>query len=155
MSINTLSLLSGQVPFALGVGEKLQFSTPTGRQPLVLKGEAIHISTTDGRVFLTNHRLVYVTGTQGDIELFAVDLSQALALRLSHAVKTPWFGANYWEFLFLASRSCDGLPAGQWITGTIRFNNGGLFDFVGAFNSVLNDALYNKDVDEELPAYAA
>lgn len=163
MSINATTLLANgsTVPFPLSVNESLTYSTPTSRQSLnitLTDGGKVHITAKDGHIYLTNKRLVYVTGSQGDIETFAVDLFFAPVIQFSHKLKSPWFGANYWEFLFYSStvaNACDGFPPNTWFKGLIQFNDGGVFDFVDIFGKVLNDVVNNKDIDDELPQYSA
>lgn len=161
MSVNSISIVSGTPPFALHDGEAVRYSSPTARQLLLIElrdaSHAIHISANDGSVFLTNRRLVYVTASQGDISTFLVDLGSAPALHFSHEVKLPWFGANYWEFLFCSLAPppvCDGFPRDQWFRGSLKFSDGGMFDFVRLFNSAINDAVNNGHIDEELPRYS-
>lgn len=162
MSINATALLNAGsgIPFHLSVDEKVQYSTPTSRQSLSISlndGGQTHITAKDGHLYLTNKRLVYITESQGDIETFAVDLFFAPVIQFSHKLKSPWFGANYWEFLFYSStvaNACDGFPPNSWFKGQIQFNDGGVFDFVEVFGKVLNDVVNNKDIDDELPQYS-
>lgn len=162
MSVNGVVITGGTPPFALLNGESLRYSSPTARQLLLIElkdaAGGVHIAATDGTVFLTSRRFVYVTASQGDISTFLVDLGSAGQLHFSHAVKLPWFGANYWEFLFCSAApppACDGFPRDQWFRGSLKFSDGGMFDFVLEFNAVLNDAVNNGHIDEELPRYSA
>lgn len=171
MSINTIQLkvnqsllVSGSIPFDLSLDESIRYKTPTARQSLSItlsntSDTNINIDAKDGYIYLTNKRFVFVTASQGDIESFSIDLFFAPSIQFSHSLKLPWFGANYWEFLFFSSsksgKECDGFLANQWYKGQIKFNDGGLFDFIEIFNAVLNDSVNNKDIDEELPQYSA
>lgn len=171
MSINNVELVdnytevlgnSQEIPFLLEQTEVVKFSTPTSRQSLSISlrdpvSRKINITANDGYMYLTNLRLIYITGLQGDIDTFLVDMKGAQDLHFSHALKSPWFGPNYWEFMFLnASRpnvTIDGLPKNEWFKGKIAFNDGGIFTFVEIMNQVLNDAANNTEIDEELPRY--
>ncbi|ODV67795.1 hypothetical protein HYPBUDRAFT_152576 [Hyphopichia burtonii NRRL Y-1933] len=164
MSVNTLPILPkngrSELPFELGISEKLKYRTSTERQSMSIKLEnstaSININAKDGSLYLTNKRLVFITANEGDIDVFALELATAPALQLSHSVRSPWFGANYWEFLIFTNReTCDGFPDKCWLRGIIKFNDGGLFDFVQVFNEALNDVMNNADIDEELPLYSA
>lgn len=171
MSINNVELVenytrilgnSQQVPFSLGPSEVIKLSTPTSRQSLSISlrdpvSRRINITANDGYIYLTNLRLIYITAFQGDINTFLIDMKGAPDLHFSHALKSPWFGPNYWEFMFFnASRPnvvTDGLPKNEWFKGKIAFNDGGIFSFVEIMNQVLNDAGNNAEIDEELPRY--
>ncbi|KAK6204331.1 uncharacterized protein RJT21DRAFT_6225 [Scheffersomyces amazonensis] len=173
MSINTVPLKnnynqllgSSEVcPFTLLPGEKVRYNTQSGRQSLdIIDGEhrpltnipTIHITARDGYLYLTTKRLIYITLSQGDVNTFTIDLSYADKLRLSHSLKSPWFGPNYWEFIFFSSESSsDGFPNNKYFKGQIKFSDGGLFNFVQAFNIVLNDVINNSHIDDELPGYS-
>lgn len=171
MSINNVELVdnytevlgnSQEIPFLLEQTEAVKFSTPTSRQPLSISlrdpvSRKINITANDGYMYLTNLRLIYITALQGDIDSFLMDMKGAQDLHFSHALKSPCFGPNYWEFMFLnASRpnvTIDGLPKNEWFKGKIAFNDGGIFTFVEIMNQVLNDAANNTEIDEELPRY--
>lgn len=152
------------VPFELsGDGsERVCYSSPTGRQSLKvalyqLPQHRIAIDAEDGFVYLTTKRLVYVTATKGDVDSFLIDIMLAPILRFSHSIKSPWFGPNYWEFMFFSDAgvgiASDGLPKNEYFKGTIHFNNGGLFDFIAPLNRVITDASSNLEIDEQLPRY--
>lgn len=168
MSINRVNLKnkyqdllgSGHaLPFDLAPGETVKFFSRTDRQTLAIKlGKEcvrdISITAADGFIYLTNLRLLYITRSKGDIDTFLVDLAVASELQFSHELVSPWFGANYWKFLFYsAERTSDGFEPNCWFEGQIKFNDGGVFDFVLIFNTVLNDAVNNRQVDEDLPQY--
>lgn len=170
MSINNVRLQdnynrplgSTQVPFILEELEILKFSTPTPRQSLsiTLKDPVtrnISIVGKDGHIFLTNKRFIFITASLGDIDTFLIDMKSASILQFSHLLKSPWFGANYWEFMFFTKTdpnvTVDGFPKNEWFKGKVNFNDGGIFDFIGVLNEVLNDAVNNNDIDEELPRY--
>lgn len=163
MSINKVDLHktsnARELPFNLLQGEILQFRSPTSRQSFSVELHKsantikVNISARDGHVFVTNKRFVYVTETQGDFDLFALDFDTVGALRFSHALKSPWFGANYWEFMFLSGDVSDGFPKNDWFKGQVVFKDGGLFEFVAVMDRVINDAVNNTDIDEELPSY--
>lgn len=154
------SQLRDQVPFPLLEGEILKYLTISSRQNLSIRlidgDNEVQIAAKDGNIYLTNFRLVYVTESQGDINTFQLDVREAPLLRFSHKLVSPWFGANYWEFLFHSTKSTtssDGLPLQRWFKGTIKFLDGGVFDFVKAFDYVFNDIINNPGIDEELPRY--
>ncbi|KAK6465043.1 hypothetical protein DFJ63DRAFT_332484 [Scheffersomyces coipomensis] len=172
MSINNVTLKNGymkelgtsrELPFELlvGGGEELKYSTQTGRQSLSINSHdnqdsIIHISAKDGFIYLTTKRLIFITASQGDINSFSIDLRFADKLQLSHELKSPWFGANFWEFIFFSSNvngASDGFPTNKYFKGSLKFNDGGLFTFVEVFNTVLNDNVNNTHIDEELPRY--
>lgn len=170
MSINNVILKnnyaellgSSQLPFEVSPdGEQLRFLSKTTRQNLNIKGKSgsLNVSCNDGHLYLTSKRLVYITGLQGDIITFLVDLQLAPALQFSHKLVAPWFGPNYWEFIFFSTKlpaiASDGFPQEQYFTGDIKFNDGGLFEFVDSFNKVLNDVVNNNHIDNELPRYEA
>ncbi|RCK55295.1 hypothetical protein Cantr_03815 [Candida viswanathii] len=142
--------------------ETLKYKTRTARQSLQIKHQNnsnhINITATDGYVYLTSKRLVFITATQGDIQSFVVDLNLAPILQLSHKIQAPWFGPNYWEFMFYSalqpSIASDGFPKNQYYKGEIKFNDGGLFQFVEAINNVINDAVNNREIDDSLPQYS-
>lgn len=167
MSINNVVLKpdhihrANSVPFEVSADglEKLVFSSATPRQSLSISSDKLHILAKDGHVYLTTKRFVYITGTQGDIETFLIDLQLAPVLQFSHELKSPWFGANYWQFMFFSAKeptiASDGFPKEEYFKGQVIFNEGGIFEFVAAMNSVLNDVVNNPEVDEELPQYSA
>lgn len=166
MSINNVILKpnypellgSPTIPFETSTDglEKLVFYSKSARQSLNIKGK-VNISANDGYIYLTNKRFVYITNHQGDIESFLIDLMMALPLHLSHQIKAPWFGANYWEFMFYSTQNpkfaSDGFPKNEHFTGTVSFSDGGLFEFVDKLNHSLNDAVNNSHIDSELPRY--
>lgn len=146
--------------------EVLKYVSPTSRQTLSVQlklipndvGAGININTKDGYIYITTKRLIYITATQGDINTFLIDLTLTPRLQLSHELKSPWFGPNYWQFMFFSvstpAIASDGFPKNQWFQGQIKFNEGGLFEFIEVFNRVLNDAVVNNHIDDELPAYS-
>lgn len=166
MSVNRIRLQqtvnAGDLPFSLEAGESLKYRSPSVRQSLSIQLHnsnnpvKVNIAAKDGHIFLTNKRLVYVTANQGDMDSFLVDFAQVALLQFSHALKSPWFGANYWEFMFFSPEGdiCDGFPKKDWFKGLITFYEGGLFDFVEIVNGVVNDVVNNAQVDDELPQYA-
>lgn len=175
MSINNVVLndnyseLLGSVslPFLLNPDgmETLLYYSQTPRQSLtvVLKGgndgesRPINIQASDGYVYLTNKRMVFITASLGDINTFCVDLMLSPMLQFSHEIKSPWFGANYWQFLFYSCEqpaiASDGFPKSQYYEGKIYFNDGGLFNFIEKFNFAINDAVNNSHIQDELPIY--
>lgn len=172
MSVNNVILIddyskvlgkSGEIPFVLSSDglESLKYMTTSARQTLTIQlksaNSLIHINAKDGYLYLTNKRLVYITASQGDINSFLIDLTLAPRLQLSHELKSPWFGPNYWQFMFFSvatpSIASDGFPKNNWFQGQIYFNDGGLFDFIEIFNQTLHNAV--NRVDEELPAYSS
>ncbi|KAG7195453.1 uncharacterized protein KQ657_003215 [Scheffersomyces spartinae] len=168
MSINRVNLKNkyqdllgsaNALPFDLATGETVKFFSRTDRQNLGIKltkqsSRDISITASDGYIYLTNLRLIYITRSKGDIDTFLMDLAVASQLQFSHELVSPWFGANYWKFLFYSAQGISGgfLP-NSWYEGNIKFNDGGVFDFVLIFNTVINDAINNQHVDEELPQY--
>ncbi|KAM9930721.1 hypothetical protein OXX59_000316 [Metschnikowia pulcherrima] len=166
MSINRISIISPlleqRLPFDLRVGEVLTFKSRTGRQTLSINSQdakgpiKVRISVTSGYVFVTSQRFVYITEAQGDLESFYFDFASSDACQFSHALKSPWFGPNYWSFMFFSpsNSSCDGFPTSEWFQGQISFKDGGLFDFIAAIDGALNDAVNNSHIDEELPRYS-
>lgn len=167
MSVNSVSLKhgaektlrDGSVPFELHQGEQLKYSTKSPRQALHIesqsKNSTVHLdlSAADGLIFVTNRRLVYVTVSKGDINSFLLEFHLASLFQFSHRLVSPWFGANYWEFLFHGSSAVEGGFPNEWFKGSIQFNDGGLFEFILVMNALLNDAVNNADIDEELPRY--
>lgn len=155
-----LLLSTGKIPFLLNEGESIRFRTSTSRQSLAISSQdstsrTINIKAKDGYVFLTTIRIVFVTVSSGDINSFLIDLTNSPSLQFSHKLVSPWFGANYWEFLFNSGSSSDGFPTNQWFKGTIMFNDGGLFEFINILNLIINDVVHNVDIDDELPQYSA
>ncbi|KAI5960143.1 uncharacterized protein KGF55_004866 [Candida pseudojiufengensis] len=160
-------LRSNELPFEISSDglEKLKYKTNTPRQNLSIVSDNLEanssnlkISAQDGYIYLTSKRLIYITSSQGDIESFVIDLTLAPILKLNHKLVSPWFGANYWQFLFFSSKqpsiASDGFPKEQYFKGEIKFLDGGLFEFVEKLNLVLNDVVNNKDIDDALPAYS-
>ncbi|CAK9440339.1 uncharacterized protein LODBEIA_P44390 [Lodderomyces beijingensis] len=155
--------------------ETLQYMSPTPRQSLTIKsnnsnntsgtggvggnGSHTRISASDGYVYLTSKRFIFITATQGDIDSFVIDLTLAPLLQLTHKLQAPWFGSNYWQFILFSvpepSIASDGLPKNEYFKGDLHFHDGGVFGFVEVLNRVLNDVVNNKDIDESLPAYSA
>lgn len=150
-----------ELPFLLQNGEILHYKSATSRQTFNVQLHnstnliKVNISASDGHIFVTNRRFVYVTALQGDLDSFVLEFEKVTDLQFSHALKSPWFGANYWEFMFMSPSEliCDGFPKNDWFKGQITFKEGGLFDFVAVINRVLNDAVNNQDIDDELPSY--
>lgn len=163
MSINKVDLHKTssprELPFNLFHGEILQLRSTTSRQSYSVQlhnsasGIKVNISAGDGYVFVTNKRFVYVTESQGDFDSFFMNFTTVGPLQFSHSLKSPWFGANYWEFMFLSGDFSDGFPNNEWFKGQVVFKDGGLFEFVAVMDRVLNDAANNTDIDEELPRY--
>lgn len=153
------TLGDGSVPFELYQGESLKYSTQSPRQALRIESQSknstlhLNLSADDGHIFVTSRRLVYVTVSKGDINSFLLEFHQASLLQFSHRLVSPWFGANYWEFLFHGSSAVEGGFPNEWFKGTIKFNDGGLFDFILVINALFNDVVNNADIDEELPRY--
>lgn len=159
---NYTSLLStNSIPFEVSLDgtEKLVYKTNSPRQSLSisLKNSTTHINTKDGHIYLTNKRLVFITASQGDVNTFLIDLSLSPSLQFSHELKSPWFGPNYWQFMFYSTQNppiaSDGFPKNQYFEGKVQFNDGGLFQFIEVLNQVLNDAVNNSHIDDQLPSY--
>lgn len=157
---------SNELPFEVSSDglETLKYKTRTSRQNLLiaLNGNSpskLKITARDGYLYLTTKRLIFITAYQGDVESFVLDLTLAPILQLSHKLKAPWFGVNYWEFMFYSAKEpsivSDGFPKNEYFKGEIYFQDGGLFDFVEALNTVLNDVVNNQEIDDELPSYSA
>lgn len=110
----------------------------------------------DGRIYLTNRKLAFITGDKGDFNTFVIEFAHLRSIQFSHKLKCPWFGPNYWEFIFFSPSEpiCDGLPKDEYFQGQIVFNDGGLHHFVEVLNAVINDAVNNPQVDDELPQYS-
>ncbi|KAL6452461.1 hypothetical protein SBY92_001719 [Candida maltosa Xu316] len=146
--------------------ETLKYKSRTSRQSLSIKSHTstqqqshqINIAAQDGYLYITTKRLVFITATQGDIQSFVIDWNLAPVLQLSHKLQAPWFGANYWEFIFYSasqpSIASDGFPKNEYFKGDIKFHDGGLFEFIEIINHVLNDAVNNREIDEALPQYS-
>ncbi|KAG5417125.1 hypothetical protein I9W82_004758 [Candida metapsilosis] len=156
---------SNELPFEVSSDglEILKYKTLTSRQKLAISpantsSSNLKINASDGYLYLTSKRLIYITAHQGDVESFVLDLTLAPILQLSHKLKAPWFGVNYWEFMFYSAKEpsivSDGFPKNEYFKGEIYFQDGGLFEFVEKLNGVLNDVVNNRDIDEELPAYS-
>lgn len=170
MSLNCLHLKEGYaskigidiryIPFELNNNETIVFVSKTARQSLLLnlksnlESSKISISAKDGYLYLTNHRLVYITLSQGDINDFSIFIQDTPKLQFSHAIKSPWFGANYWLFLYHSAGSDGDIAGAEWVEGSIKFLDGGLFEFVSLFDNVLNDRIVNREIDNELPRYS-
>lgn len=158
---------TNELPFVVSSDglEELKFKTRSARQSLSIstqkdvKEGRININASDGYVYLTTKRLVFITATQGDLESFVIDLNLAPILQLTHKLQAPWFGANYWQFLFSSAPSpsiaSDGFPKNEYFKGELRFLDGGLFEFVDVLNKVLNDVVNNREIDDELPSYSS
>lgn len=157
MYLNRLHVLKEPTPFALEQGEHVLYTSTSSRQELKLKEKQFSVTARDGTLHVTNKRLVFVTGSLGDVESFQMIFSAAERLHFTHSAQSPWFGPNYWLFMFLATGAplCDGFPVGKWIEGSIVFKDGGMFDCVGAINKALTDSVHNKHIDDELPRYSA
>lgn len=167
MSINKVQLKDNHIqcleinclPFEPLVGELVKYSSTSKRQTLSisLKSNAsIHINSKDGVIYVTNKRLIFITVSSGDINSFQIEFQHCPILQFSHKMQSPWFGPNFYEFLFLTNKDTnisDGLPKNEWFKGEIKFNDGGLFEFVDKVNHCLNDSVNNPQVDEQLPAY--
>ncbi|CAI5756844.1 unnamed protein product [Candida verbasci] len=159
-----LALNSNEIPFEISTDglEILKYHSRTSRQNLTITSRdsnlPLKIIANDGYIYLTTKRLVFITASQGDIESFCIDLNLSPVLQLSHKLQAPWFGANYWEFMFFSaanpSIASDGFPKNHYFKGEIKFNDGGLFEFVENLNQVLNDVISNKDIDDHLPSYS-
>lgn len=166
MSINKVVLRKNvsarEIPFDMLPGETLQYRTASSRQSFSVQlhnstsAIKVNVKASDGHIVVTNQRLVYVTEAQGDLDSFVFEFATVAQLQFSHTLKSPWFGANYWEFLFASPGSpvCDGFPKDDWFKGQIVFKDGGLFEFVAVLDRVLNDVVNNKDIDDELPSYS-
>ncbi|KAI5951356.1 hypothetical protein KGF54_004430 [Candida jiufengensis] len=166
---NYIKLLeSSELPFEISSDgiEHLKYKSKTSRQNLTIVSNnpqpdqpKLKITAQDGYIYLTTKRLIYITLTQGDIESFVIDLTLASVLKLNHKLISPWFGANYWQFLFFSAKQpsfvSDGFPPEQYYKGEIKFLDGGLFEFIEQLNAVLNDVVNNRDIDDHLPAYSA
>ncbi|KAF3991060.1 hypothetical protein FT663_01818 [Candidozyma haemuli var. vulneris] len=163
MSVNKVQY-NGDTP-ALQPGEIIRFNTRSTRQPLAINSQSknvplkIHINASEGKVFVTNQRLVYLTSTntsRGDIESFCINFNQLPKLKFTHALKSALFGANYWEFMFYSPSEgiCDGFPREEYFQGSITFKDGGMFDFGAAINEAINDVVNNPHIDDELPRYS-
>lgn len=140
----------------------IRYQSKTTRQTLAItlqdpKSINVHINVGNGSIFATNHRLVFVTHSQGDVSSFVLNFDQALALRFGHLLESPWFGPNYWKFRFFSPSSglCNGFPKEEWFDGKIVFKDGGITEFVSIVDEVLNDSVNNRHIDEELPRYSA
>lgn len=172
MSINTVilkpnftELLGVGVPFDLELNETVLYKSRTSRQVLNIKPtqavskHTVNISAKDGYLYLTNCRFIFITASQGDIDTFLIHLKLTPYLQFSHELKSPWFGANYWQFLFFSvkqpSIASDGFPKEEYFQGTIQFNDGGLFDFIKMFDNTLNNVINNSEIDDQLPRYSA
>ena len=82
-------------------------------------------------------------------------LGKSKVIHLTHRVVYRWFGNKYWEFLKCSAQGVsNGLPPKEWFKGTVLFNDGGLINFIPEFDCVLNDAINNNHIDEELPRYS-
>lgn len=149
---------NGFIPFDLNPGEQLKYATKSARQTLVLKSSqnspGLNISAKDGYLFLTSQRLVFVTSSQGDINDFSITIKSLPNLQFSHSIKSPWFGANYWLFLYHSTGLHGAITGAEWVEGSIKFLDGGLFEFVNVFDTVVNNEVINHDIDEELPRYS-
>lgn len=166
MSVNTLqcsaSVSANEIPFNLEQGELLRFSTPTPRQSFTLQltnGNSVtrvNIGAADGRIYVTNKKVAFITGDKGDFNTFVIEFEHLLRIQFSHELKSPWFGPNYWEFMFFtpSDQICDGLPRNECFKGKIVFNDGGIHHFVGVLNVEINDAVNNSHIDDELPQYS-
>lgn len=172
MSINTVDLkqdydlpvsVRDGLPFDLLEFETIKYMSKTARQSFELRltrgeqGRSINIRAKDGCVYLTNKRLVFITASSGDMTSFALYLSVLPKIQFIHKVVAPWFGANYWEFLFHTNPSIrtafDGLPMDTYFTGSFVFSDGGTFEFYKVFDELLQDIKNNPDIDEILPRY--
>lgn len=169
MSVNSIDLKdgherlinTGQVPFELYTRETIRYFTKTLRQSLSIVSNSatpshpINIAAADGFLYVTNKRFVYITVSKGDINTFLFEFSGAPVLQFSHKLVSPWFGANYWEFLFHSTKlASSGFPDNEWFKGCVKFNDGGLFEFIQVINVILNDIVNNSEIDEELPRYS-
>lgn len=166
MSINKLELINNgslsslsKPPFCFLSDESLKYQSSSTRQSLNIRlkennvKRKIEINASNGKIYLTNKRLIFVTDSQGDFTSFVIDLAYASAIQFSHELRSPWFGPNYWQFLFFSEPTAkiltDGFSPGEWFVGEIRFKDGGIFDFVRTFN----DVILNSSIDDELPRY--
>ncbi|WPK26994.1 hypothetical protein PUMCH_004365 [Australozyma saopauloensis] len=162
MSVNALPPHQGISPFELAPGEIIRYLSASTRQSLAinlrnpLNDINVRIKVGDGSLYVTNRRFVFVTASQGDVSSFVVDFSRARSLRFSHSLESPWFGPNYWQFRFFSppDGSCSGFPKGEWFDGKAVFKDGGVVEFVSVVDDVLNDAVNNSQIDEELPRYS-
>lgn len=82
-----------------------------------------------------------------------MDFKDTPSLQFSHEMKSPWFGPNYYSFLFFGHQHYSDGFTKDWYKGEIKFNDGGLYEFVDMVNRSLNDVINNSDIDDELPAY--
>lgn len=151
------------VPFEMSTDEVLRYRSPHGRQSLSVKlhlnTNNINIEANDGFIYITTKRLVFVTNSKGDVDSFLIDLNLAgPVLKLTHAVKCPWFGSNYWEFIFFSDAgvgiATDGLPKNEYFKGAICFNEGGIYEFAEHLDRCLTDATSNAHIDDQLPQYS-
>ncbi|GEQ67138.1 hypothetical protein JCM33374_g801 [Metschnikowia sp. JCM 33374] len=167
MSINRIAVVHpiqpNRLPIELRVGESLHYRSSTARQSFSVssrepKGPVnVHIAVTSGRVFVTSQRFIYITDSQGDVDSFSFEFSAGPACHFSHSLKTPWFGPNFWSFLFFCppDSTCDGFPKNEWFEGKISFKDGGLFDFASVVDRAINDVVNNPHIDEDLPRYSS
>lgn len=162
MSVNTIPSTGGVSSLDLLPGETIRYKTSSFRQSLLLSlndprtNIKVNINVSDGSIYLTNRRFVFVTAFQGDVSSFVIDYYRLPALNFSHSLESPWFGPNYWKFRFYSppDGSCNGFPKGEVFDGKIVFLDGGVFDFVKCIDEVINDSLNNGHTDEELPRYS-
>lgn len=167
MSINRVQLKDNHIqcletnclPFETTTGETVVYGSTSKRQSLSISlklNSPLKINSKDGVIYVTNKRLIFITVSSGDINSFQIEFRNCPILQFSHKMQSPWFGPNYYEFLFLSNDDTnisDGFPKNEWFKGEIKFNDGGLFEFVDKVNHSLNDSVNNPQVDDQLPAY--
>ncbi|RAO65737.1 uncharacterized protein BHQ10_001749 [Talaromyces amestolkiae] len=132
-------MLSSKEGFVRLPNEHIIYTSPP-RTALSLKPpsawqgkENFSISSSSGRLYLTNQRIVYLpTEPNERIQSFTAPL---LNLHDSH-VSAPWFGPNAWTVL-AQPVSGGGIPASlQLVELKVTFNEGGAFDFHSNFERI-------------------
>ncbi|KAI5987776.1 hypothetical protein EDC04DRAFT_2821541 [Pisolithus marmoratus] len=110
----------------------------------------------NGRIHLTDKRLVFASQSRGDAKPSFESLTIPLESILSSKFEQPFFGSNY-LVLGIKPSVGGGLTHGTMLE--IRSLNTGLFAFVSILEKTRERAIYMKrrslDDEENLPAYSS
>lgn len=142
------SLLSPEdnLPFLpLDVHERVKYiSKPRISLKLAANSTNELISFNDGRLFLTNSRIIFINDNHNFVLLLNKNL---LEFGIDNS---SWFGSNKYRFVFKPSFENAGLNHMYIWSLSVAFNEGGIFEFHECFKKVYDE--YQNG--EQLPAYS-
>lgn len=139
------------VPFTLLPQENIIYVSP---DRVLLHLNPTHLTNeikrgTEGKLYVTSHRLVYIGTGKNDFQNFVLLFNKNL---FDFRLESSWFGSNKFSFLFRPTFENSGLNHLYTWKGLCFFNNGGITEFVQAFNKAYNEWKYGQN-GEQLPQY--